>query len=257
VALLGDAAHTAHFSVGSGTKMAMEDAIALVAALDGARTDPDSVDAALAAYETERKGRVARIQDSARPSLSWWEHFGRSYRHLPPWQFAFHFFSRSLPESRLRQRDPGFVRSVHEAWRAAHGGGEDPLRTPIGIAGATQPDRVVPVTGGAVMLDSGPLPLRPGPGPWGAWISAPDTEDGIGRADDAVARALAAGACLVAVGDGTPLTRRLVCEAARLDRGAVTVLVEDVPAGADTADIARTAVLSGRADLVGVPGDPR
>jgi anthraniloyl-CoA monooxygenase len=67
-----------------------------------------------------------------------------------------------------------------------------------------------------------------------------------------VARALAAGACLIAVGDGTPLTRRLVCEAARLDRGAVTLLVEDVPAGADAADTVRTAVLSGRADLVGV-----
>ena len=101
VALLGDAAHTAHFSVGSGTKMAMEDAIALVAALDGAqgvRTDPDGIDAALAVYEAERHGQVARIQDAARPSLSWWEHFGRSYRSLPPWQFAFHFFSRSLPD---------------------------------------------------------------------------------------------------------------------------------------------------------------
>jgi salicyloyl-CoA 5-hydroxylase len=257
VALLGDAAHTAHFSVGSGTKMAMEDAIALVAALDEARTDPDTVDAALAVYETERKGRVARIQDSARPSLSWWEHFGRSYRHLPPWQFAFHFFSRSLPESKLRQRDAAFVRSVHEAWRAAHGGGGDPLRTPVGIAGTAQPDRVIPVASGAAVLDSGPLPLRPGPGAWGAWISAPDTEDGIGPADAAVARALAAGACLVAVGDGTALTRRLVCEAARLDHGAVTLLVEDVPAGADAADIARTAVLSGRTDLVGVPGNTR
>jgi salicyloyl-CoA 5-hydroxylase len=257
VALLGDAAHTAHFSVGSGTKMAMEDAIALVAALDEARTDPDTVDAALAVYETERKGRVARIQDSARPSLSWWEHFGRSYRHLPPWQFAFHFFSRALPESKLRQRDPAFVRSVHEAWRAAHGGGGDPLRTPVGIAGTAQPDRVIPVASGAAVLDSGPLPLRPGPGAWGAWISAPDTEDGIGPADAAVARALAAGACLVAVGDGTALTRRLVCEAARLDHGAVTLLVEDVPAGADAADIARTAVLSGRTDLVGVPGNTR
>ena len=65
-----------------------------------------------------------------------------------------------------------------------------------------------------------------------------------------MARGLAAGACLVAVGDGTPLTRRLVCEAARLGRGAVTMLVDDgVPASEDAA---RTAVLSGRADLIGV-----
>src|SRR3954454_23581618 len=118
VVLLGDAAHTAHFSVGSGTKMAMEDAIALVAALEKTSTDPDTIDAALAVYEAERSGPVARIQHSARPSLSWWEHFGRSYQHLPPWQFAFHFFSRSRPESKLRQRDPAFVDAVHAAWRA-------------------------------------------------------------------------------------------------------------------------------------------
>ena len=159
VALLGDAAHTAHFSVGSGTKMAMEDAIALVAALEGVGTDRDAVDAALAVYESERAGLVAKIQDSARPSLSWWEHFGRSYRSLPPWQFAFHFFSRSLPASKLRQRDPAFVESVHRAWSAAHGGAGDPLRTPIDVAGATQPGRVVTVEDGAIRLAAGSLPL--------------------------------------------------------------------------------------------------
>jgi 2-polyprenyl-6-methoxyphenol hydroxylase-like FAD-dependent oxidoreductase len=251
VALLGDAAHTAHFSVGSGTKMAMEDAIALVAALDGARTDPDAIDAALAVYESERSGRVARIQDSARPSLSWWEHFGRSYRHLPPWQFAFHFFSRSLPESKLRQRDPGFVQSVHDAWRITHGG-EDPLYTPIGIGGVTQPGRLVPVAGGATRLASGPLPLRSGPRPWGVRVTAPDTEAELDRAVEDAARGLSAGACLVAVGGGTPLTRRLVSEAARLEHGAVTLLVED-----GSEDTARTAILSGRTDLVGVPGQAR
>jgi anthraniloyl-CoA monooxygenase len=300
VALLGDAAHTAHFSVGSGTKMAMEDAIALVAALDkhaaGSRPAADAVDAALAEYEAARRPRVTRIQDAARPSLSWWEHFGRSYRSLPPWQFAFHFFSRSLPESKLRQRDAGFVESVHEAWRAAHGR-TGPLHTPIDIAGATQPDRVVPLADGVARLASGPLPLyRPGgttpalplggttprtprgprdwgetfpprPPRWGVWVSAPATEAGVDEADGAVARGLAAGACLVAVGDGTALTRRLVCEAARLGRGAVTMLVEDGPQGASTEgastegasiegasieDAARTAILSGRADLIGV-----
>ena len=254
IALLGDAAHTAHFSVGSGTKMAMEDAIALVAALDGvprAGTDPDGIDAALAVYESERHGQVARIQDAARPSLSWWEHFGRSYRSLPPWQFAFHFFSRSLPASKLRQRDAAFVESVHRAWGAAHGGAMDPLHTPIDVAGVTQPGRVVTVEDGAVGLATGPLPLRPGPGPWGAWVSAPDTEDGLGHAQQVAARALAAGACLVAVAGGTPLTRRLVCEAARLEQGAVTLLVEDGSEDSVFEDRARTAVLSGRTDLVG------
>ncbi len=67
-----------------------------------------------------------------------------------------------------------------------------------------------------------------------------------------MARGLAAGACLVAVRDGTALTRRLVGEAARLGYGAVTMLVEDGPLDASTLDTARTAVLSGRADLIGV-----
>jgi salicyloyl-CoA 5-hydroxylase len=286
IALLGDAAHTAHFSVGSGTKMAMEDAIALVAALDeaqgvqGDRTDPDGIDAALAVYESERHGQVARIQDAARPSLSWWEHFGRSYRSLPPWQFAFHFFSRSLPASKLRQRDPAFVESVYRAWGAAHGGAADPLHTPIDVAGAMQPGRVVTVEDGAAGLAAGSLPLclprgddppqtppAPGgksfppdpldpPGPrWGAWVSAPDTEDGLGLAQETAARALAAGACLVAVAGGTPLTRRLVCEAARLEQGAVTLLVEDGSEDGVFKDRARTAILSGRTDLVGTRSD--
>ena len=141
-----------------------------MAALDGAqgvRTDPDGIDAALAVYEAERHGQVARIQDAARPSLSWWEHFGRSYRSLPPWQFAFHFFSRSLPASKLRQRDAAFVESVHRAWWAAHGGAMDPLHTPIQVAGATQPGRVVTVEDGAVWLAAGPLPLRTQAGPVG------------------------------------------------------------------------------------------
>jgi anthraniloyl-CoA monooxygenase len=77
-------------------------------------------------------------------------------------------------------------------------------------------------------------------------VSAPDTEAGLGQTQEAAARALAAGACLLAVGDGTALTRRLVCEAARLEHGAVTLLVED-----GSEDTARTAVLSGRTDLIG------
>ena len=127
----------------------------------------------------------------------------------------------------------------------------DPLRTPIAVAGTTQPHRVLPVAGGQVRLASGPLPLLgrasgAGLAPWAARVSAPDTEAGLGQTQEAVARALAAGACLLAVGDGTALTRRLVCEAARLEHGAVTLLVED-----GSEDTARTAVLSGRTDLIG------
>ena len=251
IALLGDAAHTAHFSVGSGTKMAMEDAVALVAALD---EHADDVDAALATYETVRQPQVAKIQNSARPSLSWWEHFGRSHDTLPAWQFAYHFFTRSLPESKLRRRDDAFVDDVHHRWRQAYAA--EPLETPIEVAGQRLDGRVVVISEGTAHLPAGPLPLRPDPtddgSPWGLWIAAPDTEEQLPAALDAAAKGVAAGTALVAVGGGTALTRRLICEAARLEHGAVSLLVEEVDPGV-AEDVAVTAVLSGRTDLVSAP----
>jgi anthraniloyl-CoA monooxygenase len=251
VALLGDAAHTAHFSVGSGTKMAMEDAVALVAALDA---HPADVDAALADYETTRRPQVGKIQRSARPSLSWWEHFGRYHDTLEPWQFAYHFFTRSLPESKLRRRDSTFVDAVHRRWRQAHGA--EPLDSPIDVAGRHLDGRLVTVGHGAARLAGEAVPLRSGPtgdtGTWSLQVTAPEREDELSAALDAVAGGVAAGAALVAVDGGTALTRRLLCEAARLEHGAVSLLVEDVePARAE--DVAVTAVLSGRTDLVGIP----
>ncbi len=251
IALLGDAAHTAHFSVGSGTKMAMEDAVALVAALD---EHGDDVDAALATYETARQPQVAKIQSSARPSLSWWEHFGRSHDSLPAWQFAYHFFTRSLTESKLRRRDDEFVADVHRRWREVHLA--EPLDSPLEVAGRQLDRRVVVVDHGTAHLPGGPLPLRPAPtgdgGAWGLWVPAPDSEDQLPAALDAVANGVAAGTGLVAVGGGTALTRRLLCEAARLEHGAVSLLVEEVDRDR-AADVAVTAVLSGRTDLVSAP----
>ena len=249
IALLGDAAHTAHFSVGSGTKMAMEDAVALVAALD---THGADVDAALAEYEAVRKPQVAKIQDAARPSLSWWEHFGRTHDALPPWQFAYHFFTRSLPDAKLRRRDEAFVDAVHERWRAEHGA--EPLDSPIDVAGQQLTGRLVRVEDRTVRLPGGPLPLLEQPpadgGPWGLWISAPEAEADLPAALAAVAEGVAAGAALVAAGGGSALTRRLVCEEARLTHGAVTLLVGEEAADSSK-DTALTAVLSGRTDLVG------
>jgi salicyloyl-CoA 5-hydroxylase len=251
VALLGDAAHTAHFSVGSGTKMAMEDAVALVAALDGR---PDDIDTALAEYETVRQAQVAKIQNSARPSLSWWEHFGRSHDRLLPWQFAYHFFTRSLTDAKLRQRDEAFVAGIHERWRTVHG--KDPLGSSLEVADCRLDGRSVMVDNAAVHLPTGPLPQRSGPAddgtPWALRVTAPDSEDQLPGVLDAVAKGVAAGAALVTVGGGTALTRRLLCEATRLEHGAVSLLVEEVdPALA--ADVALTAVLSGRTDLVSAP----
>ena len=116
VALLGDAVHTAHFSVGSGTKMAMEDAVALSA---GAGRAPGDLEAALAAYEQAAQPPVRKIQDSARPSLAWWEHFGRYYDAFEPWQFAYHFLSRSITDARLARRAPDFTAASHRAWIGA------------------------------------------------------------------------------------------------------------------------------------------
>ena len=114
VVLLGDAAHTAHFSVGSGTKLAMEDAIALAGALHRYRAVPD----ALAAYEAERRPAVESLQRAAQVSLQWFEDTER-YMDLEPIQFAFNLLTRSLriTHDNLRVRDPAFVAKV-DRWFA-------------------------------------------------------------------------------------------------------------------------------------------
>jgi len=252
VALLGDAVHTAHFSVGSGTKMAMEDAVALAAALAAHAGD---VPAALAAYEEAAQPSVRKIQDSARPSLAWWEHFGEYHDAFEPWQFAYHFLSRSITDARLARRAPDFVAASHRGWVAAHGA--EPLETPFERNGWTSASRLVTVrtTDGAptaVVTADGSLPLGdPRPGPWGAVLAAPADETGL---PDALARLASWGGepVLVAVHGGTALTRTRLCEQARLHDGLPALLVD--PDGHDDSarDRALTTVLSGRADLVGV-----
>src|SRR5262249_52792498 len=112
VVLLGDAAHTAHFSIGSGTKLAMEDALALAACL---REQPN-IDEALTAYEAERRPVVVSTQRAAQASLEWFENLGQ-YIHQDPRQFAFNIMTRSrrVTHENLRLRDPEFVDRV-DAW---------------------------------------------------------------------------------------------------------------------------------------------
>ncbi|MSP51930.1 MAG: bifunctional salicylyl-CoA 5-hydroxylase/oxidoreductase [Alphaproteobacteria bacterium] len=104
--IMGDAAHTAHFSIGSGTKLAMEDAIALFEEFKTHGT----VRAALAAYDKNRRDEVRRIQHAAETSLAWFEHVDRYY-DMEPIQFAFSLMSRSkaITYDNLRIRDPKFV----------------------------------------------------------------------------------------------------------------------------------------------------
>jgi anthraniloyl-CoA monooxygenase len=124
VVLLGDAAHTAHFSIGSGTKLAMEDALALAACL---HEQPD-VTAAAAAYEAERRPVVASTQRAAQASLEWFENIG-SYTGQQPEQFAFNIITRSrrVTYDNLRLRDPEFVAEM-DRWFA---GGRDDVRPPM------------------------------------------------------------------------------------------------------------------------------
>jgi anthraniloyl-CoA monooxygenase len=115
VVLLGDAAHTAHFSIGSGTKLAMEDALALAACLH----EQPSLQAALDAYEAERRPVVASTQRAAQASLEWFENLGQ-YTHQDPEQFAFNIITRSrrVTYDNLQLRDPEFTAGV-DAWFAS------------------------------------------------------------------------------------------------------------------------------------------
>ncbi|MGA3402666.1 MAG: bifunctional salicylyl-CoA 5-hydroxylase/oxidoreductase [Acetobacteraceae bacterium] len=127
IVLVGDAAHTAHFSIGSGTKLALEDAIALARAFDKHGVD---VPAALAAYEAERKIDVLRIQSAARNSTEWFENVGR-YAHLEPEQFAYSLLTRSqrISHENLRLRDRPWLEGL-ERWLAARAGHPTARPTP-------------------------------------------------------------------------------------------------------------------------------
>ena len=147
--LLGDAAHTAHFSIGSGTKLAMEDALALAACL---YENPRLGDA-LAAYEAERRPVVESTQRAAQASLEWFENIDR-YVHQEPAQFAFNILTRSrrITHDNLRLRDAAFVGRLDD-WYAAHEArrgrvpdgpvAAPPMFQPYRLRGLDLPNRVV------------------------------------------------------------------------------------------------------------------
>ena len=114
VVLMGDAIHTAHFSVGSGTKLAMEDAITLSSLILQNRP----LDEVLGAYVEQRRPEVESLQRAAKASLEWFEGADR-YRDMEPEQFVFSMLTRSqrVTYDNLRLRDPDYVRQVDE-WYA-------------------------------------------------------------------------------------------------------------------------------------------
>ncbi|MFF9028488.1 bifunctional salicylyl-CoA 5-hydroxylase/oxidoreductase [Streptomyces iakyrus] len=138
VVLLGDAAHTAHFSIGSGTKLAVEDALALAACLEERDTLPE----ALAAYEAERRPVVASTQRAARASLEWFENIAL-YLDQPPRQFAFNLLTRSrrVTHDNLRLRDARFTETVEREFGCPRG--TPPMFTPFRLRGLTLRNRVV------------------------------------------------------------------------------------------------------------------
>ena len=132
VVILGDAAHTAHFSIGSGTKLALDDSISLAAALARRRWD---LDAAFVDYELEREPYVERTQEAASESAAY---FGRiaSYSHLEPIQFAFNLLTRSgrITHATLGVRDPQFTRAL-DSWFGGRPVSPPPAFSPFELRG--------------------------------------------------------------------------------------------------------------------------
>ena len=144
VVLLGDAAHTAHFSIGSGTKLAMEDAIALAYYL----AQESDVGAALAVYEAERKREVDRFQRAAFESLFWFEGAPR-YLGFDPDQFAFSLLTRSrrISYETLKVRDADIVERAHRGFLIRSGSSAldstPPIFTPFQVRDLRLQNRVV------------------------------------------------------------------------------------------------------------------
>lgn len=146
VVLMGDAAHTAHFSIGSGTKLALEDAIALARDIERHGGGVESLSSALDEYEATRSIEVLRIQNAARNSTEWFENVDRHAR-LAPEQFAYSLLTRSqrISHENLRLRDARYV-GEYEAWLARRSGldrAAPPMFTPFTLRGTTLKNRVV------------------------------------------------------------------------------------------------------------------
>ena len=160
IVLLGDAAHTAHFSIGSGTKLAMEDAIALAALTRDARcemrdaeltelTELTGLGHGLQQYQDERGTEALRLQNAARNSMEWFENV-RRYIELPPEQFAYSLLTRSqrVSHENLRLRDRPYLEGV-ERWFAGQASSTPveraapPAFTPYRLRGLELSNRIV------------------------------------------------------------------------------------------------------------------
>ena len=260
--LLGDAAHTAHYSVGSGTKLAMEDAIALVSALGGA----DDLGTALTGYETARRPAVTRIQDIAERSRRWWDTFPERL-DLPVEQLLVAYMSRAgnVSLDRFAAGSPEVVGAALRQWAGEESpvGGtgsltdwvlERPLRpsTP-----GQEPAPSAPDAAGSRGFDARVVPDDPAA--LGATVLDLGADDRPSGREEAVEAALARGAAVTGTvwltgGDdrSSVLTRLEVAE--RLRRRTPALVVVAGPAGLrdDLAD----GLAADRAHLVALrPGE--
>ena len=141
--LIGDAAHTAHFSIGSGTKLAMEDAIALAAVLT---EDASDIPSALQRYQEVREVEALKLQSAARNRMEWFEQVER-YVHLDPEQFTYSLLtgSQRIGHDNLKLRDARYVDGV-ERWFATRSGIDrprPPMFTPFCVRGVSLKNRVL------------------------------------------------------------------------------------------------------------------
>ena len=131
VVLMGDAAHTAHFSIGSGTKLAMEDAIELANSIAASTTG--DMHEILASYQETRAIEVLKIQNAARNAMEWFEETGR-YTNMPPEQFNFSLLTRSqrISHDNLRVRDADFI-AKYDKWFATKAFADAGLELPTNV----------------------------------------------------------------------------------------------------------------------------
>jgi anthraniloyl-CoA monooxygenase len=260
--VVGDAAHTAHFSVGSGTTMALEDASALATEVARVR-EPDGLGAALVAFEAQRRPSVQRVQDAATPSRSWWERFGFYAERFDLEQLCMHFFTRSgrVSARRLADGDAAFFEraaggAIDEVTRRTLADGPLAARAAIAMIVPEDAEAFVPGPSVGIVLkefgDRAWVYHREGNPTEAAvrWVTAPAVPDE--NSADAATDGLPAGALLVVDRAGDDLDARtaqvVLAENARIVHGATVVLVD---ADADE-DTALTLVLTGRADAVAI-----
>lgn len=142
VVLMGDAAATGHFSIGSGSRLAFDSAIALAEYLHSEPT----MEAAFQRYQEERRVEVLRLQSAARNSLEWFEEVER-YLDMPPMQFAYSLLTRSqrISHENLRLRDPAWLRSAEDWFQEQAGGapGRQPMFAPFRLRNMELKNRIV------------------------------------------------------------------------------------------------------------------